>query len=100
MVTGKHYAEARVLACEIVTQCRQAIGPEHTLTLALRLKYAEALYRDENACHDDEAVATIEDVVNTWRRVFGLKHPYTVEALRELNRARMTLEDVASPAQS
>lgn len=100
LVMGKHYAEAKALARKFIPRCRRALGTEADLTLALRLKYAEVLYCDENARRNDvtEAVAIIEDVVKTRRRVNGLKDPYTEEALAELKRARMTLEDVAAPA--
>ena len=60
-----------------------------------RLEYAKALYRPAGASRAEvlEAVAIFEDVLCTLRRVMGPSHPDTLEALVELDRARMTLED-------
>ena len=54
-----------------------------------------ALYRPAGASRGDifEAVATFEEDVCKLRRVLGPSHPDTLEILRELDRARMTLED-------
>jgi hypothetical protein len=60
-----------------------------------KIAYATALYRPAGASRADvlEAVATLEDVLRTQRRVLGSSHPDTLEALRELEGACMTLED-------
>ena len=54
-----------------------------------------ALYRPAGASRAEvlEAVANCEDVLCKDRRVLGPSHPYTLEVLGELDRARMTLED-------
>ena len=67
------------------------------LTLVLRANFAEALYRDAGASRADilEAVAIIEDVRRARRRVLGKHHPDTGKTLTDLDRAQMTLEDVA-----
>ena len=68
------------------------------MTLDLRRNFAEALYNDARASRADilQGVALLEDVARVRRRVFGPRHPDTVETLTELDRAGMTLEDVAA----
>ena len=53
----------------------------------------------ENASRDDqrEAVAVIADALKARRRIFGSKHPYTVDTLQTQERAKMRLEDVDAP---
>ena len=60
-----------------------------------RLAYAKALYRTAGASRGEvfEAVAIFEELRCKLRQVLGPSHPDTLECLRELNRARMTLED-------
>ena len=60
-----------------------------------RLACAMALYRPAGASRGEifEAVATFEEDVCKLRRVLGPSHPDTLEILRELDRASMTLED-------
>ena len=59
------------------------------------LAYAMALYRTASASRAEvfEAVAIFEELLSTDRRVLGPSHPTTLEVHRELDRARMTLED-------
>ena len=68
--------------------------------LDLRANYARAIYRDTNssrgAVHD--AVAIIEDVVRTSRRVYGIRHPFFAEYQQDLESARMRLADDESRA--
>ena len=47
----------------------------------MRWTYAEVLYTDDGATLDDlrEAVAKLEDVERTARRVFGGAHPTTLQ---------------------
>ena len=60
-----------------------------------KIAYATALYRTVGASRAEvfEAVATLEDVLRTQRRVLGPSHPDTLETSAELDRASMTLED-------
>ena len=92
------YAEAKTLARKLVSQCRRARGPEDGLTLSLRQAYAETLYKTPTASRADvlQAVTILEDVAKTLRRVFGTHHPLTLDALADLERARMKREDVAA----
>ena len=64
----------------------------------MRSNYATALYRDSGATLDDlrEAVATLEDVAPTARRVFGRAHPLTSTIEDYLRNARAVL-DQSSP---
>ena len=68
------------------------------VTLLLRCNFAEVLYSDAGASRADilEAVTILEDVARVRRRVFGARHPDTVETLTDLERARMKREDVAA----
>ena len=95
----KLYLEARELVGELIPQCRSVLGTDHDLTLALREKYSEILCMPENASRDDqrEAVAVIADALKARRRIFGSKHPYTVDTLQTQERAKMRLEDVDAP---
>ena len=78
---------------------RLTTRPKDNWTLYVRQNYAETLYKDTTASRADilQGVAMIEDVARVRRRVFGPRHPDTVETLTELDRAGMTLEDVAAP---
>ena len=64
----------------------------------VRQNYAETLYKDTTASRADilQGVAMLEDVARVRRRVFGARHPDTVETLTELEGARMRREDVAA----
>ena len=68
------------------------------VTLLLRCNFAEVLYTDPTASRADilQAVAMLEDVVIAYRRILGKHHPDTLDALADLERARMKREDVAA----
>ncbi len=67
-------------------------------TIVVRQAYAEALYCDARASRADilEALVLLEDVVRALRRILGKHHPDTLDALADLERARMKREDVAA----
>ena len=73
---------------------RRVLGENDDLTLVMRLNYARALYKDDDATLDDlrEAVATLEDVERTARRVLGGAHPLTTGIEGALQNARATLD--------
>ena len=75
----KRYTEAKKLLRKALPAARRALGENHQLTLRIRSLYAIFLYEDPDATLDDhrEAVATLEFVAPTWRRVFGPSHPET-----------------------
>ena len=66
-----------------------------SMTLDLCRNFAEALYNDVRASRADilQGVALLEDVARVRRRVFGTRHPDTVETLASLERARTRRED-------
>ena len=59
----------------------------------MRWSYARALYHDDDATLDDvrEAVATLEEIEPTARRVFGGAHPIVGEMEGNLRHARVAL---------
>ena len=61
---------------------RRVLGDNHEMTLKMRWIYARVLYLDEGASLDDrrEAVATLESVAHSWKRIFGPAHPETPKA--------------------
>ena len=66
----------------------------------MRWIYAEALYADPAATLDDlrEAVATLEDVARTARRVLGGAHPVTENIEDNLQDARAALRARETPS--
>ena len=81
-----------------MSQCRRALGPTDAHTIVVRQNYAETLFGDTRASRADirQAVTILEDVVRALRRILGKHHPDTLEALTDLERARMKREDVAA----
>ena len=68
----------------------------------MRINYAEALYKDDDATLDDlrEAVTTLEDAGRIARRVFGGTHPLTTGIEGELQDARAVLRARETPSGS
>ena len=80
---------------DYIPVARRTLGDEHKFTLDFRSLYACAISRDTNSSRDDvhEAVAILEDVFRTTRRVFGLQHPIFAEYRQDLETARMRQAD-------
>ena len=59
----------------------------------MRWLYARALHLDASATLDDhrEAVATLESVAPTWKRIFGPARPETQKVQHALEDARKVL---------
>ena len=103
LVGATHYSTilaANQLACTLIglgryDQVKSLVLPLLRYGRKFRLACAMALYRPAGASRGDifEAVATFEEDVCKLRRVLGPSHPDTLEILRELDRASMTLED-------
>ena len=95
MIDAKLFKEARTLLRKNIRVARRTRDDRNEFVLDLRANYARAIYRDTNssrgAVHD--AVAIIEDVVRTSRRVYGIRHPFFAEYRQDLERARMRLAD-------
>ena len=98
---------ARLATCKTLGE-RRDFAPNDVITsdestAAINVKYrqvyAMALYQDTSASREDlvEAVATLRELARYWKRVAGDVNPDTLEVLTELDRAGMTLEDVAAP---
>ena len=84
---------------DVIPVARRTLGTAHALTFELRTNSARAIYRDTNSSRDvHEAVAILEDVVRTSRRVFGLQHPFFADYREDLENARMRLADDESRA--
>ena len=70
----------------------------------MKEKYAKALYKDDGSTLDDlrEAVATLEEIEQIARRVFGGAHPTTalIEASLGESRAALRARETPSPAGS
>jgi hypothetical protein len=94
LCTAKLFAEARSLLRDNFPVARRTLGTDHEFTLELRTNSARAIYRDTNSSRDvHEAVAILEDVLRTTRRVYGVQHPFFAEYRQDLEGARMRLAD-------
>ena len=89
----KRYEEARSLLRELRPVAQRVLGESNELTLRMRWVYARALYQDPAATLDDlrEAVATLEDMAPTARRVYGGGHPLASAIDDELQDTRAAL---------
>ncbi len=87
------FEEARSLLRKTMPVARRVLGDNHEMTLKMRWIYARVLYLDEGASLDDrrEAVATLESVAHSWKRIFGPAHPETPKAQEALKYAREAL---------
>ena len=94
LIEAKLFDEARSLLRDNIPVARRTLGDGNEYTLMLRTNSAWAIYRDTNSSRDvHEAVAILEDVVRTTRRVFGTEHPFFAEYRKDLESARMRLAD-------
>ena len=93
----KRYDEARSLLKKWMPIAQRVVGKSNELTLKMRVVYAAARYKAENATLDDlrEAVTTLEEIQRTARRVFGGAHPFAVLVARDLQNAqrKITLQE-------
>ena len=89
----RRFGEAKSLLRKTIPVAHILLGGSDRLTLKLRWIYAQSLYKDDGASLDDlcEAVATLEDVERTARRVFGGSHPLVLEIEPDLQIARAKL---------
>ena len=79
---------------------RRVLGENDRITLKVRWYYATALYGNPSATLEDlrEAVATLDELTRTARRVLGGAHPFTVGIEDELRDARATLAARETPS--
>ena len=96
LVMLKRFEEARSLTRKMIPVARRVLGESHDIPLKMRKMYAEATYFDAGATLDDlrEAVAMLEEIERTARRVLGGAHPLvrslegSMRLSREAHRAR------------
>ncbi len=94
----ERYREAKALYRKKMPVARRVLGDSHERVLIMRSSYAEALYRDTGATLNDlrEAVKTLEETVQTARRVLGGTNPITVrieESLRDARRQPVKIDN-------
>ena len=79
LVNLERFEEAQGILRSTVPVARRVLGDNNEATLKMRSVYADALYFDPAATHDDlrEAVETFEDAGQIARRVLGDAHPLT-----------------------
>ncbi len=98
------FEEARSLLRETIPVAQRVVGEDSEITLQLKLKYAQSLYKDDGSTLDDlcEAVATLEETARIARRVLGGAHPSTtvIEASLQNSRATLRARETPSPAES
>ena len=94
------FEEARSLLRKTIPAARRVLGESHETMLRMKWTYAEALYKDSGATHENlrEAVTTLEEMHQIARRVLGDAHPLTTGIVRTLLRkARPLLRDRETP---
>ena len=84
------FEEARSLLRKVIPTAQRVLGEDHYLTLLMKKKCAQSLYRDDGATLDDlrEAVTTLEDTERIARRVLSGAHPLTTSLEDDLQDAR------------
>jgi len=89
----ERFEEAKSISRRSIPVAIRVLGENHDLTLKLKLLYAQLLYKDDGATLDDlhEAVAALEEIAPTARRVFGGAHPTTIWVEAALENARAAL---------
>ena len=100
LVDLQRFEEAKPLLRKTMPVARRVLGEIHDLPLTMRSLYATALCDDPRATLDDlrDAVATLEEIEPTARRVFGSAHPTTVGIERALRQAREALRARETPS--
>ena len=89
----RRFVEAKSLLRKTIPVARRILGESDRITLTMRKIFAEAIYFDAGATLDDlrEAVAMLEEIERTARRVLGGAHPLTTEIEDDLQDARAAL---------
>ena len=85
--------EAKALLRKTIPVARRILGANNSITLTMKMNYAQEIYQDDCATLDDlrEAVTTLEETERIARRVLGGAHPTTVGIERTLKEARAVL---------
>jgi len=95
----ERFEEATSMLRRTIPVAQRVLGKGDAVTLKIRWSCACALWRDPAATLDDlrEAVATLEDVERTARRLLGGPHPITKGTVSELRNARAALRAGETP---
>ena len=98
----RRFEEVKPLLRKTILVARRVNGDGNDNTLKLRFNYARALVCDTSATLDDfrEAVATMEGIERTARRVLGGTHPLTESIEAVLQNARAALRARETPPRS
>jgi hypothetical protein len=91
LISLQHFDQAKTFLRKTMPVAQRALGENDDITLSIRLKFAEALYKDATLADLREAVTTLEEIERTARRVFGGAHPTTVAIENELRDVRAAL---------
>ena len=96
----KRFKETKKLLRKTVPVARRVLGDCNELTIMMRMNYAEALYGPTGARPDDlrEAVATLEGLETTARRVLGGAHPVVLDIGGSLGNAQAALRARETPS--
>ena len=94
------FEEARSLLRETIPVAQRVVGEDSEITLQLKLKYAQSLYKDDGSTLDDlrEAVNTLEETARTARRVLGGAYPLTMDIEKALRVSRAALRARETPS--
>ena len=92
--------EAKALLRKTIPVARRILGANNSITLTMKMNYAQEIYQDDCATLDDlrEAVTTLEETERIARRVLGGAHPLTMDMEKCLRKSRAVLR--AREAQS
>ena len=92
-ISLQRFEEAKLLMRKAIPVARRVVDESDILMLTMRLNYAMALCNEPSATLDGlrEAVATLEELERTGRRVLGGSHPTTKGIEGELRNARTAL---------
>ena len=97
LLACKLYEEGKSFLRARIPEATRELGPEHLTVLFLRINYASIL-GGEGRSRDDlvEAVALLEELSSTARRVFGTAHPTMMIINGNLESARSKLASFAA----
>ena len=92
--------EVKSLLRRTILVARRFLGDSHDTTLRMRANYNVALVNADGAKLDDirKAVATLEEIERTTRRVLGGSNPVTEDVGRVLRRSRTILRARETPS--
>ena len=93
----ERYEEVKPFLRATIPEAARELGTEDATVLTLRINYASALI-SEGRSRDDlvEAVALLEELSSTARRVLGAAHPTTMTINRNLKISRLQLASLTA----